>query len=86
MQGIQEHVLGAEFSYLSTLGLKDRKQRPRNREQIGRAVPETIRWRRAGNQPEMGRRKNPFWTPQYYVRRSAWHLLDHAWEIEDRRI
>jgi hypothetical protein len=27
--------------------------------------------------------KNP-WLPRYLVRRAAWHLLDHAWEIEDR--
>jgi hypothetical protein len=24
------------------------------------------------------------WPPRYYVRRAAWHVLDHAWEIEDR--
>ena len=24
------------------------------------------------------------WSPRFYVRRSAWHALDHAWEIEDR--
>jgi hypothetical protein len=24
------------------------------------------------------------WSPRYFVRRSAWHALDHAWEIEDR--
>jgi hypothetical protein len=23
-------------------------------------------------------------TPRYFVRRTAWHALDHAWEIEDR--
>jgi hypothetical protein len=22
--------------------------------------------------------------PRYFVRRAAWHILDHAWEIEDR--
>ena len=21
---------------------------------------------------------------RYFVRRSAWHVLDHTWEIEDR--
>ncbi|CAN5828742.1 hypothetical protein BH20CHL8_BH20CHL8_11020 [soil metagenome] len=26
----------------------------------------------------------PGWTPRYFVRRAAWHVLDHAWEIEDR--
>jgi hypothetical protein len=24
------------------------------------------------------------WPPRYAIRRSAWHALDHAWEIEDR--
>jgi hypothetical protein len=24
------------------------------------------------------------WPPRYGVRRTAWHVLDHAWEIEDR--
>jgi hypothetical protein len=24
------------------------------------------------------------WSPRYAVRRAAWHVLDHAWEIEDR--
>ena len=24
------------------------------------------------------------WTPRYAARRSAWHVLDHAWEIQDR--
>ncbi len=24
------------------------------------------------------------WTARYVLRRSAWHVLDHAWEIEDR--
>lgn len=34
--------------------------------------------------PEQGPRGGKFWTPRYYVRRAAWHILDHAWEIEDR--
>jgi len=24
------------------------------------------------------------WTARRFVRRVAWHVLDHAWEIEDR--
>jgi len=23
------------------------------------------------------------WSPRFFVRRIAWHVLDHAWEIED---
>jgi hypothetical protein len=25
------------------------------------------------------------WPPRYAVRRGVWHILDHAWEIEDKR-
>ncbi len=25
-----------------------------------------------------------WWTVQFFIRRSAWHMLDHAWEMEDR--
>jgi hypothetical protein len=30
------------------------------------------------------RRQGFDWTPMFAARRSAWHALDHAWEIEDR--
>jgi hypothetical protein len=29
-------------------------------------------------------RVRTFWPPRYFIRRSAWHALDHGWEIEDR--
>jgi len=25
------------------------------------------------------------WNTSYVVRRMAWHVVDHLWEIEDRR-
>jgi hypothetical protein len=34
--------------------------------------------------PERGPRGGIIWPPRYFVRRVAWHVLDHAWEIEDR--
>jgi hypothetical protein len=24
------------------------------------------------------------WTARYAVRRTGWHVMDHAWEIEDK--
>jgi hypothetical protein len=33
---------------------------------------------------ERGPRGGKRWLPRYFVRRVAWHALDHAWEIEDR--
>jgi hypothetical protein len=34
--------------------------------------------------PEANAVRKP-WEPRYFVRRSAWHVLDHAWEVEDRK-
>jgi hypothetical protein len=31
-----------------------------------------------------GPRGGKRWSAPYFVRRAAWHVLDHAWEIEDR--
>ncbi len=31
-----------------------------------------------------GAAAGPWWTVQFLIRRCAWHLLDHAWEMEDR--
>lgn len=36
--------------------------------------------------PEKGPRGGAIWLPRYFVRRVAWHTLDHAWEIEDRLV
>jgi hypothetical protein len=38
-----------------------------------------------GAVPEPRRRYGFPWTPRFAVRRAAWHALDHAWELEDRR-
>jgi hypothetical protein len=35
--------------------------------------------------PAAGPRGGKIWSVRYFVRRTAWHALDHAWEIEDRR-
>jgi hypothetical protein len=34
--------------------------------------------------PELGPRGGKIWPVRYFVRRIAWHTLDHTWEIEDR--
>jgi len=38
----------------------------------------------AGEPLPPSRRTSEPWSPRSYVRRAAWHALDHAWEIEDR--
>ena len=37
-----------------------------------------------GELPARGPRGGKHWPPRYFVRRAAWHILDHTWEIEDR--
>ena len=34
--------------------------------------------------PETGSRGGKIWQPRTFVRRAAWHILEHIWEIEDR--
>jgi hypothetical protein len=83
-----DHVIESEAGYLAQL---DRAKAPNtpladpaHERQLHKTIVESLRRRAAGEMPELGRRLSPFWTPRYFIRRTAWHALDHAWEIEDR--
>lgn len=81
---IVDHVLGSDESYLSRLGTKAPKSEPRERAVRLRAtILDTLERVARDGVPE-GPRGGKRWTPRYFVRRSVWHVLDHAWEIEDR--
>ncbi len=83
-----EHVLDADASYLSQVGGKfklnqtadPRKQLAAVRHAMLGALAASAR----GEVPARGPRGGVRWTARYFVRRAAWHALDHAWEIEDR--
>lgn len=49
-----------------------------------RAVRDALQAVARGEPPVVPTRSGGRWTPRYFVRRAAWHVLDHAWEIEDR--
>lgn len=76
------HVLGAESAYARKIGVRHKEPTLDDagaiaalRADIGAAL--TVA--RAGEPlAENG------WLPRYAARRIAWHVLDHAWEIEDR--
>ena len=77
-----EHVNEAERAYLGRLG---GSYKGNDAEQLRAAIVEMLKARARGEEPPPNpRRKNPLWVPRYAIRRSAWHALDHAWEIEDR--
>jgi hypothetical protein len=67
---ILEHVTAAEIGYLSRIGVR---YRGTDAAELRRTVIATLQGGPAGR-----------WPPRYFIRRAAWHVLDHAWEIEDR--
>jgi hypothetical protein len=88
LDGIVRHVLGADAAYLRRVGqtfsqddgapLDDELRR--TRKAIRAALAAGVR----GEIPLQGPRGGALWTPRYFVRRVAWHTVDHLWEIEDR--
>jgi hypothetical protein len=85
---LEEHVLGGEEAYLSLLGSRHPRMpaaSPADRMVAVRAtVLATLAARARGEPIAEPSRAARTWSPRYFVRRSAWHALDHAWEIEDR--
>jgi hypothetical protein len=72
---VADHVREAERTYTRMIGVRvpPRTPWPVQRDRILDGV------RAAGGDGADFR-----WPVRYYVRRTAWHVLDHAWEIEDR--
>ena len=79
---ISAHVADAEGAFLRRIGGKPpiskgtTEQRAALVEALKRGVKEGV--------PDTGPRGGRMWPPRYFVRRTAWHVLDHAWEVEDR--
>jgi hypothetical protein len=89
LQQIVEHVRMAEEAYLGRLGGKPAAPAPgldpalalrESRKAVLRALEHSAN----GELPARGPRGGLRWTARYFARRAAWHVLDHAWEIEDR--
>lgn len=77
-----DHVVGAEASYARKVGVKH--QRPDLADAAAIAalradIIATLSRPWAGGAVPRG-----FWPPAYAARRIAWHVLDHAWEMQDR--
>ncbi|MBI4219128.1 MAG: hypothetical protein HY682_03215 [Chloroflexi bacterium] len=85
---IVRHVLDAEGSYASRMGGRFRPEPGADVRNLMRDVRAemvaALRARARGEPLPESARTRKIWTPRYGIRRSAWHALDHAWEIEDR--
>jgi hypothetical protein len=77
-----EHVIGAETAYARKLGIKLKQPPLGDIAAIGR-LRETIAAMLSA--PSDGAPVVPGgWATRYAARRIAWHLLEHAWEMQDR--
>ena len=85
---IVAHAAESEEAYVNALGA--RAPRTPATDVAGRwtvvrsEIVEALGARAHGETPSNPSSTQKLWTPRYFVRRSAWHVLDHAWEIEDR--
>ena len=88
LEKIVRHVVEADQAYLQQLGSKPPMRDSQSPENYGASIRElqlqALRARVHGDRPPNPNAVKRLWTPRYFLRRAAWHLLDHAWEIEDR--
>lgn len=88
LEKILEHVIGAEQGYLRSLAWKPQQASEMNSDeelrQTREAILSALEIAAKGELPKQGPRGGKLWPPRYFVRRLAWHVLDHVWEIEDR--
>lgn len=88
LDGIVSHVFGAEEGYLSMLGWalnRDKSADPAEAQnQTRQVILQALEAAARGELPTRGPRGGKRWRPRTFVRRAAWHLLDHIGEIEKR--
>lgn len=88
LEKIVEHVVAADVAYLGALGCKPEWSASQDAEQalaqLRQAILSGLGAAVRGELPTHGPRGRQYWTARYFVRRLAWHALDHVWEIEDR--
>ncbi|WP_030908777.1 hypothetical protein [Streptosporangium amethystogenes] len=75
------HVVEAERAYARKIGVRHKPLRePEDLAAMRADLAEVL------SQPSDGRPPVPGgWPVRYATRRIAWHVLDHLWEMEDRR-
>jgi hypothetical protein len=76
-----EHVVRAEASYARKLGIRHLAPKPGDHVAARTLRDAIVAALRTASGPPLVERG---WPPRYAARRIAWHVLDHAWEIENR--
>lgn len=78
-----DHVLGAEVAYARKLGVRHRQPQHSDAKAIAALRADIVGVLGAASDGRPPVEKG--WPPRYAARRIAWHVVDHAWEMEDRR-
>jgi hypothetical protein len=84
LEKITDHVLESEKGYLSSLGRKLSMPETSSLDMTRKVILQALQASANGEFPTHGPRGGKRWSAPYFVRRDAWHILDHVWEIEDR--
>ena len=79
---IVAHVSDADAAYLAQVATKPPKGA--SLEQTRTTIADVLTAAADGTLPTARPRGGAVWPPRYFLRRVAWHVLDHAWEIDDR--
>jgi hypothetical protein len=80
------HVLEADLAYVGRVWVRPKLSAAdpaAKMRAVREAMIDALERRANGEMPERPR-GGSVWSPRYTVRRSAWHALDHLWEIEER--
>jgi hypothetical protein len=72
-----QHVVSAEAAYARQIGVKHKEPDLADRAAVQAMRADVVAALRSGV-------RDTKWPPRYFVRRTAWHVLDHAWEMQDR--
>ena len=82
------HVLEADLMHLSGLGPAFRRPDPariaEQEAEVREQIVAALRSIPLHKEPVPRRKSGFLWTPRFAARRSAWHALDHAWELQGR--
>jgi hypothetical protein len=77
-----EHVLAAEAAYARKIGIRARQPALNDGAAIQAIRAEISDF--LSRSWEGGDTGDKSWPPRYAARRIAWHVLDHAWELQDK--
>ena len=83
LDGIVSHVIDADAGYIRAAGWKP-PQSTSSPAETREAILAALKASAAGEIPPKGPRGGVRWTARYFVRRVAWHVIAHVWEIERR--